>query len=107
MIKANLRLVVKIAHDYSNLGRSPRGRSRSYGATQFNRGFSYGQRRELNAMSRLTSSEPAVPYLVRIWLIDSIEGLTTDQEPSVSHVSALIADIPMKNGAIANRPMPS
>ena len=25
--------------------------------------------------------------------IDSIEGLTTDQEPSVSHVSALIAEI--------------
>src|ERR1700751_49953 len=69
MIEANLRLVVKIAHHYSNLGRSPRGKSRSYGATQFNRGFSYGQRRELNAMSRLTSSEPAVPYLVRIWLI--------------------------------------
>ena len=44
---------------------------------------------------RLVTSHDAFQYFAKEYgfQIDSIEGLTTDQEPSVSHVSALIAEI--------------
>jgi zinc/manganese transport system substrate-binding protein len=44
---------------------------------------------------KLVTSHDAFQYFAREYgfQIDSIEGLTTDQEPSVSHVSALIAEI--------------
>jgi ABC-type Zn uptake system ZnuABC Zn-binding protein ZnuA len=43
----------------------------------------------------LVTSHDAFQYFAKEYgfQIDSIEGLTTDQEPSVSHVSALIAEI--------------
>jgi zinc/manganese transport system substrate-binding protein len=44
---------------------------------------------------KLVTSHDAFQYFARDYgfQIDSIEGLTTDQEPSVSHVTALIAEI--------------
>jgi zinc/manganese transport system substrate-binding protein len=44
---------------------------------------------------KLVTSHDAFQYFAKEYgfQIDSIEGLTTDQEPSVSHVSALIAEI--------------
>jgi zinc/manganese transport system substrate-binding protein len=44
---------------------------------------------------KLVSSHDAFQYFAKDYgfQIDSIEGLTTDQEPSVSHVTALIAEI--------------
>jgi zinc/manganese transport system substrate-binding protein len=44
---------------------------------------------------KLVTSHDAFQYFAQEYgfQIDSIEGLTTDQEPSVSHVSALIAEI--------------
>jgi zinc/manganese transport system substrate-binding protein len=44
---------------------------------------------------KLVTSHDAFQYLAKDYgfQIDSIEGLTTDQEPSVSHVTALIAEI--------------
>ena len=44
---------------------------------------------------RLVTSHDAFQYFAKDFgfQIDSIEGLTTDQEPSVSHVTALIAEI--------------
>ena len=44
---------------------------------------------------KLVTSHDAFQYFAKDYgfTIDSIEGLTTDQEPSVNHVSALIAEI--------------